>query len=252
MSKYRKVEDRLGINRNSRAYKNGYTAAKIADTVTSVIAPAKGAARLAMKLGVKGTAKLGVKQAGRQAVSQASSTGARQVRNATAVSRKSVTSVGRAVSNSAPTTKRAAGVGNFRAASASGGRAIENLKLSGRNVLGAPGDPAIDAARGARRQEGHFDVVAHGTPSSVFDDVGGSMTSGELANVVRSTPSWQNQPVRLLACETGCTSGTFAQNLANDLAVPVRAPTAKFYVNSRGKIINDPGGRWLVYLPIID
>ncbi|MDF1488271.1 hypothetical protein P0D62_07925 [Tessaracoccus sp. HF-7] len=140
MSKYRKVEDRLGINRNSRAYKNGYTAAKIADTVTSVIAPAKGAARLAMKLGVKGTAKLGVKQAGRQAVSQASSTGARQVRNATAVSRKSTTSVGRAVSNSAPATKRAAGVGGaksspvvadrrFRAAgptgSSGGGKATE-------------------------------------------------------------------------------------------------------------------------------
>jgi RHS repeat-associated protein len=119
MSRYSRVESRMGIDRNSRAYRAGYTTAKVVDTVSSVISPAKGALRLAAKIGVRAVAKAAVKQAARRAISSAAATGARAVRNTTAVTKKAVTSVGQAVRGGAPATKRSAGAAAAKARPAS-------------------------------------------------------------------------------------------------------------------------------------
>jgi hypothetical protein len=75
------------------------------------------------------------------------------------------------------------------------------------------------------------------------------LSPGGAASVIRSTPSWGGQDIRLLSCSTGCPSGNFAQGLADELGVAVRAPTVDFYVNSRGVPVLDPGGTWITYLP---
>ncbi len=82
----------------------------------------------------------------------------------------------------------------------------------------------------------------------IFDDAGNLLSPGEAASVIRSTPSWGGQDIRLLSCSTGCPSGNFAQGLADELGVAVRAPTVDFYVNSRGVPVLDPGGTWITYL----
>jgi hypothetical protein len=122
-------------------------------------------------------------------------------------------------------------------------------KLSGRTVLGENWDDAIRAARGIKPEAGYFDVIAHGTPGSVFDAAGNALSPSELAGVIRGTPSWGGQPVRLVACSTGCPTGTFAQALADELGVAVKAPTTDFLVNSRGTVVFDPGGGWRTVQP---
>jgi hypothetical protein len=127
--------------------------------------------------------------------------------------------------------------------------ATNTASLSGRTVFGESWDDAIRAARGAVPEAGFHDVIAHGTPTGIYDAAGNLLSPAQAASVIRSTPSWAGQNIRLLSCSTGCPSGTFAQGLADELGVAVRAPTVDFYVNSRGVPVLDPGGSWISYLP---
>jgi hypothetical protein len=123
--------------------------------------------------------------------------------------------------------------------------AADSASLSGRMVTESGyGDIAIRNALRADPEAGMFDVIGHGTPSSVS-----GMSSSELAAQIRANSGWAGQDVRLLSCSTGCPSGGFAQGLANDLGVTVRAPSTDIYVSSRGGITFDPGGYWRTFTP---
>lgn len=117
--------------------------------------------------------------------------------------------------------------------------------LSGRlQTESAFGDKAIQNALKVPGEPGYFDVVGHGTP----EDVSG-LSPSELAAKIQSNPGWGDENVRLLSCSTGCPTGTYAQELANQLGVTVQAPTTDCYVNSRGGILFDPGGGWAYFTP---
>ena len=120
--------------------------------------------------------------------------------------------------------------------------------LSGRIKVNAEfGDTAIRNASRAPREEGFFDVIAHGTPTSIAD-----MPASEVADIIRETPSWQGQPVRLLSCSTACPidgGPPVAQQLADDLGVSVKAPTTEIIVSSRGTMSLEDGGEWVVFTP---
>lgn len=121
----------------------------------------------------------------------------------------------------------------------------EGLSLSGRmQTESAFGDKAIQNALKVPGEEGYFDVVGHGTPS----DVSG-MSPAELAAKLEANPGWGGQNVRLLSCSTGCPSGTYAQDLANQLGVTVQAPTTDFLVSGRGGITFLDGGGWQWFRP---
>lgn len=106
------------------------------------------------------------------------------------------------------------------------------------------GDKAIQNALKVPGEDGYFDVVGHGTP---FDVSG--MSSSELAAQVEANPGWGGQDVRLLSCSTGCPSGTYAQDLANQLGVTVQAPTTDILVSGRGGISFLDGGGWKWFMP---
>ena len=108
----------------------------------------------------------------------------------------------------------------------------------------ALGDKAIQNAMRVPGENGYFDVIGHGTAT----DVSG-MSPGELAARIRGNGGWGGQNVRLLSCSTGCPTGTYAQELANELGVTVQAPTTDFYVSSRGGVTFDPGGGWAFFSP---
>lgn len=121
----------------------------------------------------------------------------------------------------------------------------EELSLSGRlQTESSFGDKAIQNALKVPAEPGYFDVIGNGTPT----DVSG-LSPSELADQIESNPGWGGQNVRLLSCSTGCPSGTYAQDLANDLGVTVQAPTTDVWVSSRGVIHFDPGGDWAYFSP---
>lgn len=123
--------------------------------------------------------------------------------------------------------------------------AANSAKMSGRlQTESAFGDRAMQKALNAKPEPGFFDVVGHGTP---FDVSG--MSASELASSIRSSYGWNGQNVRLVSCSTGCPVSTFAQSLADDLGVTVRAPSVDFTPTNSGNLVLDPGGSWFTFTP---
>lgn len=74
---YSKLEDRLGIDRNSRAYKTGYKAAMVAELATGAAGLAKAGARLAVKAATKHVATKASKSTAQTATKQGAKATAR-------------------------------------------------------------------------------------------------------------------------------------------------------------------------------
>lgn len=87
--------------------------------------------------------------------------------------------------------------------------------------------------------DGKFDLIAHGTAKSVEVEHKGTVVqidSRTAAKLIRQMPGYKKgQPIRLLSCNTGAQTASFAQNLANKLNVTVWAPTDYLWVESTGK-----------------
>lgn len=87
------------------------------------------------------------------------------------------------------------------------------------------------------KEEGFYDVVTHGADTFVdfFDEPIDAYT---LANIIRNRKDYvKGTKIRLISCSTGNTENTgncFAQLLANELGVTVKAPTDKIYVELDG------------------
>jgi hypothetical protein len=82
--------------------------------------------------------------------------------------------------------------------------------------------------------EGEYTVDMHGSPDGVqFAE--SSFDSREVAELIRADPHWDNDPVRLMSCETGQGDQPIAQSLANELGVPVTAPTELVWSGSGGE-----------------
>ena len=58
-----------------------------------------------------------------------------------------------------------------------------------------------------------------------------------LANRLRESGKYNGGPIRLIACESGKVDDGIAQALANELGVPVLAPTKTVYIDSQGYMV---------------
>ncbi|MFJ3700737.1 MULTISPECIES: hypothetical protein [unclassified Streptomyces] len=120
-----------------------------------------------------------------------------------------------------------------------------------------------------RPLNGYHDVVVHGNNQGFFEpgrvnEAGSGFSAGDthpthIANAIRANPSYAGGPVRLVSCHTGTvTEGAFdvpaAQSVANELGVPVMAPTNKVGVSTRLGPGQTPtifdGGYWRTFLPL--
>jgi hypothetical protein len=82
-------------------------------------------------------------------------------------------------------------------------------------------------------ESGYFDVTGHGTPTNIM-----GYSPQEIAVKVRNHHNYSpGQDVRLLSCETGCPTGTFAQGLADELGVTVKAPMYPIASSGSGKTL---------------
>ncbi len=75
--------------------------------------------------------------------------------------------------------------------------------------------------------DGYFDIIAHGSPYKIKFNYKGKdylLKAKQLAKMLQHMKIYNGQPIRLLSCSTGMDPFGFAQNLANKLGVPVKAP----------------------------
>ena len=87
---------------------------------------------------------------------------------------------------------------------------------------------------------GKFDIIAHGTASSMQVEHNGKkiqIDSRTAAKLIKKLPGYHGQSIRLLSCSTGASSVGFAQNLANKQGVTVYAPSDKLWAYGNGKHI---------------
>jgi hypothetical protein len=120
-----------------------------------------------------------------------------------------------------------------------------------------------------RRIPGVHDVIVHGTDSGVFaagrlNAAGKNLTDFEvnpnhIVDAIRNNPEYKaGQPVRLVSCHSGADTRPpeipLAQTVANELGVPVTAPTDKVGTAADGGLNQTPvignNGYWRTYLPM--
>jgi hypothetical protein len=97
------------------------------------------------------------------------------------------------------------------------------------------------------------------------------LDASQFSEVVRKATGWAGEPVRLFSCDTGRNQEGFAQQLANQLGVPVTAPTAPVWSTPGGglPIVSDldwvkrddvwvslpkdpPSGTWVTFEPQLE
>lgn len=115
---------------------------------------------------------------------------------------------------------------------------------------------------------GYHDVVVHGGDEGVAlpgrinnagEEFPVEMNPGHIADAVRQNPAYTGGPVRLVSCHSGTIAAgreelPIAQQVANDLGVPVKAPTNAVGVSRFPKGPETPdikgGGYWRTFLPM--
>lgn len=84
---------------------------------------------------------------------------------------------------------------------------------------------------------GYYDIIAHGTPNSITIEHNGisiEINHRTAARLFQAKKDYKGGAIRLLSCNTGKVSAGFAQNLANKLNRPVKAPTDYLWVRPNG------------------
>ena len=123
-----------------------------------------------------------------------------------------------------------------------GPQAEDNLKLYSSRV---------------KEEPGFTDVTIHGNPDTAEYYYKGKwikLDQRSLALMLKKDSGYRSGGIRLLSCSTGRLDSGFAQNLANKLGVPVKAPTDTLWVWPNGRLTIGPNqfsntGSWRIFKP---
>lgn len=146
---------------------------------------------------------------------------------------------------------RAAERTTVRVIESSGAAVVSTVRLTGARmsesaIVGSGRDYATQSMilySKKNPEAGLFDVIGHGSPNSIA-----GQSAAEVGSRIQQTSGGQS--IRLLSCQTGCPTGSFAQDLANVLGVRVKAPTTDIGASSRGNTLEIfDGGEWRWFLP---
>ncbi|HXF83848.1 MAG TPA: hypothetical protein VNK49_00515 [Anaerolineales bacterium] len=103
------------------------------------------------------------------------------------------------------------------------------------------GDDLKKATNWVKQENGFFDVMVHGSPNSFHVKHNGNWVDIDHRTLATFKKSeWQGEPIRLLSCSSGACPTGVAQNLANKLKVPVKAPDDTLWVYNTGKLTIGP------------
>ena len=114
------------------------------------------------------------------------------------------------------------------------------------------------AAEKIKPEPGYTDVVVHGGKNDVsilHNNEWVKLDHRRLTNLLKHDKEYnKTKSIRLISCSTGAHDGSFAQNLANKLGVPVKAPTDTLWVHPSGKMTIGSSpfkntGKWIIYKP---
>lgn len=102
-----------------------------------------------------------------------------------------------------------------------------------------PGDPFSQSIKNRKDKDvdGFYDVVAHGTTGTILVEHNGKQINIDhrtLAKLLANNKESNGKPIRLFSCNTGKVDSGFAQNLANKLNIPVKAPTEYVWARPNG------------------
>jgi hypothetical protein len=116
-------------------------------------------------------------------------------------------------------------------------------------------DPMWKNSDNIKPIEGYQDIVCHGdTIGFSYKDLNGneiSLTPREFAEILKNSPVYEGGPIRLISCEAGANGSITAQYMADQLGVPVLAPTDVVYVYPDGvmKVGKYDTGSWILFSP---
>ena len=102
-----------------------------------------------------------------------------------------------------------------------------------------PGDPFSNSIKNRKDIDvgGFHDVIAHGTAGTILVEHNGKQIEIDhrtLTRLLSYDKESSGKPIRLLSCNTGKVDSGFAQNLANKLNRPVKAPTEYLWARPNG------------------
>lgn len=155
----------------------------------------------------------------------------------------------------------------------SGNKGLYSGAYSGRAVPGSadymkPSDPFSRYIKNRKDIDvnGYYDVVAHGSSNKIIVEHNGvsiEVDHRTAARLFKANKDYHHGAIRLLSCSTGKVNSGFAQNLANKLNRPVKAPSDYLwarpngtYFVAGGKTVNgrlvpdhSKPGRFITYYP---
>lgn len=84
---------------------------------------------------------------------------------------------------------------------------------------------------------GYYDIIAHGTSTKIQISHRGQKINIDhrtASKLFKRDKNYSGQAIKLLSCSTGKLPNGFAQNLANKLNIPVKAPTDYLWATPSG------------------
>lgn len=133
------------------------------------------------------------------------------------------------------------------------------IKAAPLSIYHNSSDPIYEWAKKVTPLEGFEDVFIHGGPDG-FSIRNGSgkvvdyYSPRELANILRSNPSYHGGDIRLCSCRTGADGAFAAQGLADQLGVKVLAPSDTLWIDFEGNLsvgseFDKNDGEWRTFTP---